>query len=72
MSEKSIANGQLHAATKPSSRLFFIDNWRSGLIILVVLYHVAYFYGGGRIVLLRKTPGKRPSSIPGTAGVHTC
>jgi len=60
MSEKSIANGQLHAATKPSSRLFFIDNWRSGLIILVVLYHVAYFYGGGASFYYVKPPASDP------------
>ena len=47
MSEKSIANGQLHAATKPTSRLLFIDNWRSALIILVVLHHLALVYGAG-------------------------
>ncbi len=47
MSEKSTANGQSHAARKPSSRLHFIDNWRSGLIILVVLHHLALVYGAG-------------------------
>ncbi len=47
MSEKSIANGQLHAATKPTSRLLFIDNLRTGLITLVVLHHVALVYGAG-------------------------
>ena len=33
-------------ATEPSSRLFFIDNLRTGLITLVVLHHVAVVYGG--------------------------
>ncbi|MBA7712127.1 Glucans biosynthesis protein C [subsurface metagenome] len=47
MPKKSIANGQLHAAGKPSSRLYFIDNWRSALIILVVLHHLALVYGAG-------------------------
>jgi len=47
MSEKSIANGQLPEATKPTSRLFFIDNLRTGLITLVVLHHVALVYGAG-------------------------
>ena len=47
MPKKSIANGQLHAARKPSSRLHFIDNWRSALIILVVLHHLALVYGAG-------------------------
>jgi len=47
MPEKSVANGQLHAARKPSSRLHFIDNWRSALIILVVLHHLAVVYGAG-------------------------
>jgi glucan biosynthesis protein C len=47
MSEKSIANGQLQAATKPTSRLFFIDNLRTGLITIVVLHHVALVYGAG-------------------------
>jgi hypothetical protein len=46
MSEKSSANGQLQAATGKTSRLFFIDNLRTGLIILVVLHHVAVVYGG--------------------------
>lgn len=47
MSEKSTTNGQSHAARKPSSRLHFIDNWRSALIILVVLHHLALVYGAG-------------------------
>jgi surface polysaccharide O-acyltransferase-like enzyme len=34
-------------ATKPTSRLLFIDNWRSALIILVVLHHLALVYGAG-------------------------
>ncbi|MFC2019192.1 hypothetical protein ACFLU4_04455, partial [Chloroflexota bacterium] len=33
-------------AAEPSSRLLFIDNLRTGLIILVVLHHVAVVYGG--------------------------
>jgi len=32
-------------AAEPSSRLFFIDNLRTGLITLVVLHHVALVYG---------------------------
>ena len=47
MSEQSTANGELQAATKPTSRLFFIDNLRVGLISLVVLHHVALVYGAG-------------------------
>jgi glucan biosynthesis protein C len=34
-------------AQKPTSRLFFVDNWRSGLIILVILHHLAVVYGAG-------------------------
>ena len=45
MTEKSVANGELSAAVKPTSRLFFIDNLRTSLIILVVLHHVAIVYG---------------------------
>ena len=45
MSSTSAANGQL-PATNLTSRLFFIDNLRTGLIILVVLHHVAVVYGG--------------------------
>jgi glucan biosynthesis protein C len=37
----------LQSATKTASRLFFIDNWRSALIILVVLHHLAVIYGAG-------------------------
>ena len=47
MPEKSIANGQSQAVTKPTSRLLFIDNLRTGLITLVVLHHVAITYGTG-------------------------
>jgi glucan biosynthesis protein C len=47
MSEKSIAYNQFQSATKTPSRLFFIDNWRSALIILVVLHHLAVTYGAG-------------------------
>ncbi|MFC1893146.1 acyltransferase family protein [Chloroflexota bacterium] len=47
MSEKSIANGQLHAATNTTSRLFFVDNWKTWLITLVVLHHFALVYGAG-------------------------
>jgi glucan biosynthesis protein C len=32
---------------EPSARLFFIDNWRSTLIILVILHHLAVVYGAG-------------------------
>jgi glucan biosynthesis protein C len=32
-------------AAEPNSRLLFIDNFRSGLITLVVLHHVAVVYG---------------------------
>jgi glucan biosynthesis protein C len=37
----------MKAPQKPISRLFFIDNWRSALIILVILHHVAVVYGAG-------------------------
>jgi len=47
MSKRFVANGQSSTATKPSSRLHFIDNWRSALIILVVLHHLALVYGAG-------------------------
>ena len=33
------------AATAAASRLFFVDHWRVGLAILVVLHHVAMVYG---------------------------
>ncbi|MFC2019166.1 hypothetical protein ACFLU4_04325, partial [Chloroflexota bacterium] len=46
MYEKPIANAQLHTATKPTSRLFFVDNLRTSLITLVLLHHVAVVYGG--------------------------
>jgi glucan biosynthesis protein C len=36
----------VRAATGRTSRLFFIDNLRTGLVILVVLHHVAVVYGG--------------------------
>ncbi len=32
---------------KTAQRLFFIDNWRSALIILVLLHHLAVVYGAG-------------------------
>jgi glucan biosynthesis protein C len=35
------------AATGKTSRLFFIDHLRAGLVILVVLHHVALVYGAG-------------------------
>jgi hypothetical protein len=35
----------VQAATGRTSRLFFIDNLRTGLVILVVLHHVALVYG---------------------------
>jgi glucan biosynthesis protein C len=37
----------LQEAQNPTSRLFFIDNWRSALIILVILHHLAVVYGAG-------------------------
>ena len=37
----------IQAATGKTSRLFFIDHLRAGLIILVVLHHVALVYGAG-------------------------
>jgi surface polysaccharide O-acyltransferase-like enzyme len=45
MSGTSPANGQIQTSTGKTSRLFFIDNLRTGLIILVVLHHVAVVYG---------------------------
>jgi glucan biosynthesis protein C len=36
----------VQAATGRTSRLFFIDNLRTGLAILVVLHHLAVVYGG--------------------------
>ena len=39
-------NGQIQAFTNQIPRLFFIDNLRASLIILVVLHHVAVVYGG--------------------------
>ena len=33
--------------TKPPSRLHFVDNWSSAVIILVVLHHLACTYGPG-------------------------
>jgi glucan biosynthesis protein C len=38
---------QVQEAQKPTSRLSFIDNWRSALIILVILHHLAVVYGAG-------------------------
>ena len=35
------------AAEKNTSRLFFVDHLRAGLVILVVLHHVAIVYGAG-------------------------
>lgn len=45
MSEKPIAYTKSQAATKTTSRLFFVDNWRIGLITLVVLHYLAVVYG---------------------------
>ena len=39
----------MREAQRPTARLFFIDNWRSALIILVILYHLALIYGAGAI-----------------------
>jgi glucan biosynthesis protein C len=36
----------VQAATRKTSRLFFIDHLRAALVILVVLHHVALVYGG--------------------------
>jgi hypothetical protein len=36
---------QSQARSSPISRLFFIDNFRTLLVILVVLHHVALIYG---------------------------
>jgi fucose 4-O-acetylase-like acetyltransferase len=41
--------GQSQEAQRPIARLFFIDNWRSALIILVILNHLAFIYGAGAI-----------------------
>ena len=38
-------NSQVQTATGKPSRLFFIDNLRAALVILVVLHHVALVYG---------------------------
>ena len=37
---------QAQTAVARTSRLFFVDNLRAGLVILVVLHHVALVYGG--------------------------
>ena len=37
----------VRATTGRASRLFFIDNLRTGLAVLVVLHHVALVYGAG-------------------------
>ncbi|MFC2014628.1 acyltransferase family protein [Chloroflexota bacterium] len=47
MSENSIANTELQSAKNKTSRLFFIDNWKTWLITLVVLHHLALVYGAG-------------------------
>ena len=39
-------SAQSQARNAPIGRLFFIDNFRTSLIILVVLHHVALIYGG--------------------------
>jgi len=38
-------SAQLQAKSSPIGRLFFIDNLRTSLVILVVLHHVALIYG---------------------------
>ena len=43
-----IHSGETSAiSSSPRSRLIFIDNWRSALIILVILHHLAVVYGAG-------------------------
>jgi glucan biosynthesis protein C len=46
MSENSLVLNHLQAVTKQASRLLFIDNLRSAIIILVMLHHTAIIYGG--------------------------
>ena len=47
MSEKLKADTESQVATNTTSRLFFVDNWKTWLITLVVLHHFALVYGAG-------------------------
>ena len=47
MSNNSTPDTRLQVVKQTTSRLLFIDNWRSALIILVVLHHIALVYGAG-------------------------
>jgi len=47
MNEYSIASTESQAAKNTTSRLFFVDNWKTWLITLVVLHHLALVYGAG-------------------------
>ena len=46
----------VHAATGKTSRLFFIDNLRAALAILVVLHHVALVYGASLLTFYYVEP----------------
>jgi glucan biosynthesis protein C len=46
-SDSSTTRDRLQAETKAGSRVLFIDNWRSAVIVLVILHHLAVTYGAG-------------------------
>ena len=60
VSDESIAGGQFRTAGNPGSRLHFIDNRRSALIILVVLHHLALTYGAGAFWYYVEPPWNGP------------
>jgi peptidoglycan/LPS O-acetylase OafA/YrhL len=45
MAQLSLQASEATAATTKTARQFFLDHWRAGLAILVVLHHVALVYG---------------------------
>ncbi len=47
MSGDPITYSKLQKTAEAAARMFFIDNLRSALIVLVVLHHLALIYGAG-------------------------
>jgi peptidoglycan/LPS O-acetylase OafA/YrhL len=45
-----------------TARLFFVDHWRAGLAILVVLHHVALVYGAGAPFYYAEPPFTEPAA----------
>lgn len=60
MSENSIAYTESQAAKNTTSRLFFVDKWKTGLITLVVLHHLALVYGAGAPFYYAEPPFSDP------------